>query len=95
MESTIRGSERTGGWTSQFNNGLFNVFGDPIGTPRINLFNLRFGVQIVWADEEAVVLLLYQNSQAWRGTSGRTAARVPKSSDEPRWRGYSGRQMDG
>jgi hypothetical protein len=68
----------------QFNNDPFNIC-DPIGTPRINLFNLR-GVQIVQSKKQ--VLLLYQNSQVWRNIwmDGRE---LPKEFDEPRWYGYS------
>jgi hypothetical protein len=68
----------------QFNNDPFNIC-DPIGTPRINLFNLR-GVQIVQTKKQ--VLLLYQNSQVWRNIwmDGRE---LPKEFDEPRWYGYS------
>jgi len=74
----------------QFNNDPFNIC-DPIGTPRINLFNLR-GVQIMQTKKQ--VLLLYQNSQVWRNfwMDGRE---LPKEFDEPRWYGYSvGRWTD-
>jgi hypothetical protein len=68
----------------QYNNDPFNIC-DPIGTPRISLFNLR-GLQIVQTPKQ--VLLLYQNSQVWRNiwTDGRE---LPKEFDEPRWYGYS------
>lgn len=64
---------------------------DPIGFPRINLFNLR-GVQIVQTRNQ--VLILYQNTRTWRNiwTDGRE---LPKEITEPRWFGYSvGRWVD-
>jgi hypothetical protein len=68
----------------QYNNDPFNIC-DPIGTPRISLFNLR-GLEIVQTPKQ--VLLLYQNSQVWRNIwmDGRE---LPKEFDEPRWYGYS------
>jgi hypothetical protein len=60
---------------------------DPIGFPRISLFNLR-GLQIVQTKNQ--VLMLYQNTRTWRNiwTDGRA---LPKISEitEPRWFGYS------
>jgi hypothetical protein len=60
---------------------------DPIGFPRISLFNLR-GLQIVQTKNQ--VLMLYQNTRSWRNiwTDGRE---LPKLKDitEPRWFGYS------
>jgi hypothetical protein len=68
----------------QYNNDPFNIC-DPIGMPRINLFNLR-GVQIMQTKKQ--VLLLYQNSQVWRNLwmDGRE---LPAELPEPRWYGYS------
>jgi hypothetical protein len=58
---------------------------DPIGFPRIILFNLR-GVQIVQTPTQ--VLMLYQNTRTFRTiwTDGRE---IPKDITEPRWFGYS------
>jgi hypothetical protein len=58
---------------------------DPIGFPRISLFNLR-GLQIVQTKDQ--VLMLYQNTRSWRNiwTDGRE---LPKVITEPRWFGYS------
>ena len=58
---------------------------DPIGFPRIVLFNLR-GLQIVQTPRQ--VLMLYQNTRSWRNiwTDGRE---LPKNITEPRWFGYS------
>jgi hypothetical protein len=58
---------------------------DPIGFPRIILFNLR-GVQIVQTQTQ--VLMLYQNTRTFRTiwTDGRE---IPKDITEPRWFGYS------
>jgi len=58
---------------------------DPIGFPRISLFNLR-GLQIVQTPKQ--VLMLYQNTRTWRNiwTDGRD---LPKVINEPRWFGYS------
>ena len=58
---------------------------DPIGLPRILLFNLR-GLQIVQTKNQ--VLMLYQNTRTWRNiwTDGRA---LPKEITEPRWFGYS------
>jgi hypothetical protein len=57
---------------------------DPIGFPRIELFNLR-AIQI-WQNKSQVQVI-YQNSQVWRNiwTDGRE---LPKEM-EPRWYGYS------
>ena len=58
---------------------------DPIGFPRIELFNLR-AVQIVQTKDQ--VLMLYQNTRIFRNiwTDGRD---LPKEITEPRWFGYS------
>ena len=58
---------------------------DPIGFPRIILFNLR-AVQIVQTPTQ--VLMLYQNTRTFRTiwTDGRE---IPKDITEPRWFGYS------
>lgn len=58
---------------------------DPIGLPRIDLFNLR-AVQIVQTKNQ--VLILYQNTRTWRNiwTDGRE---LPKEITESRWFGYS------
>ena len=58
---------------------------DPIGFPRIILFNLR-AVQIVQTTNQ--VLMLYQNTRTFRTiwTDGRE---IPKDITEPRWFGYS------
>jgi hypothetical protein len=57
---------------------------DPIGFPRIELFNLR-AIQI-WQNKNQVQVI-YQNSQVWRNiwADGRE---LPKEM-EPRWYGYS------
>jgi hypothetical protein len=58
---------------------------DPIGFPRIVLFNLR-AVQIVQTPKQ--VLMLYQNTRSFRNIwiDGRE---LPKEITEPRWFGYS------
>jgi hypothetical protein len=58
---------------------------DPIGFPRIALFNLR--AMQIWQNKNQV-MMVYQNSQAWRNvwTDGRE---LPKEVPEPRWYGYS------
>jgi len=58
---------------------------DPIGFPRIILFNLR-AVQIVQTPNQ--VLMLYQNTRTFRTiwTDGRD---IPNPITEPRWFGYS------
>jgi len=58
---------------------------DPIGVPRIDLFNLR-GIQIVQTQYQ--VLILYQNTRIFRTiwTDGRD---FPKDMSEHRWFGYS------
>ena len=58
---------------------------DPIGFPRIILFNLR-AVQIVQTPKQ--VLMLYQNTRTFRTiwTDGRE---IPNPITEPRWFGYS------
>jgi hypothetical protein len=69
-----------------FNNDPFNIC-DPLGFPRLDLFNLR-ALQIVQTQRQ--VLILYQNSQVWRNIwmDGRE---LPKDMDtmERRWYGYS------
>jgi hypothetical protein len=66
------------------NNDPFNIC-DPIGFPRIELFNLR-AIQIWQSKNQAQII--YQNSQVWRNiwTDGRE---LPKEILEPRWYGYS------
>src|SRR5262245_3140588 len=66
------------------NNDPFDIC-DPIGFPRIELFNLR-AIQI-WQKKNQVQIV-YQNSQVWRNiwTDGRE---LPKEILEPRWCGYS------
>jgi hypothetical protein len=58
---------------------------DPIGLPRILLFNLR-GLQVMQNQNQ--VVMLYQNTRTWRNiwTDGRS---LPKEITEPRWFGYS------
>jgi hypothetical protein len=58
---------------------------DPIGVPRILLFNLR-GLQVVQTPKQ--VLFLYQNTRIFRNIwmDGRE---LPKEITEPRWFGYS------
>jgi len=58
---------------------------DPIGFPRIVLFNLR-AVQIVQTPKQ--VLMMYQNTRTFRTiwTDGRS---MPNPITEPRWFGYS------
>jgi hypothetical protein len=59
---------------------------DPIGFPRIILFNLR-AVQIVQTPKQ--VLMLYQNTRTFRTIW--TDRELPKAAEitEPRWFGYS------
>jgi hypothetical protein len=66
------------------NNDPFDIC-DPIGFPRIELFNLR-AIQI-WQNKNQMQII-YQNSQAWRNiwSDGRA---LPKEILEPRWYGYS------
>jgi hypothetical protein len=66
------------------NNDPFDIC-DPIGFPRIELFNLR-AIQI-WQNKNQVQIV-YQNSQVWRNiwADGRE---LPKETLEPRWYGYS------
>jgi hypothetical protein len=58
---------------------------DPIGFPRIILFNLR-AVQIVQTPKQ--VLMLYQNTRTFR-TIWIDGREIPKEITEPRWFGYS------
>jgi hypothetical protein len=66
------------------NNDPFDIC-DPIGFPRLELFNLR-AIQ-VW-NNKSQVQIVYQNDQVWRNiwTDGRP---LPKEILEPRWYGYS------
>jgi hypothetical protein len=66
------------------NNDPFDIC-DPIGFPRIELFNLR-AIQI-WQNKNQVAIV-YQNNQVWRNIwiDGRE---LPKEILEPRWYGYS------
>src|SRR5207302_7585567 len=58
---------------------------DPIGFPRVELFNLR-AIQVFQTKSQ--VMIVYQNNQVWRNiwTDGRV---LPKEVSEPRWYGYS------
>jgi hypothetical protein len=58
---------------------------DPIGFPRIQLFNLR--AMQIWQNKNQVQIV-FQNSQVWRNiwADGRE---LPKEILEPRWYGYS------
>ena len=72
------------------NNDPFDIC-DPIGFPRIELFNLR-AIQI-WQNKNQLQIV-YQNSQVWRNiwADGRE---LPKEILEPRWYGYSvGKWLD-
>jgi len=66
------------------NNDPFDIC-DPIGFPRLELFNLR-AIQVF--QSPAQVVIIYQNNQVWRNiwTDGRE---LPKEILEPRWYGYS------
>src|SRR6185437_13759387 len=66
------------------NNDPFNIC-DPLGFPRVELFNLR-AIQIFQSAKQ--VDIVYQNDQVWRNIwmDGRV---LPKEVDEPRWYGYS------
>ena len=66
------------------NNDPFDIC-DPIGFPRVELFNLR-AIQI-WQNKNQVAIV-YQNNQVWRNIwlDGRE---LPKEISEPRWYGYS------
>lgn len=66
------------------NNDPFDIC-DPIGLPRLELFNLR-AIQ-VWQNKNQVAIV-YQNNQVWRNIwiDGRE---LPKEILEPRWYGYS------
>jgi hypothetical protein len=68
------------------NNDPFDIC-DPIGFPRLELFNLR-AIQ-VWQNKDQVQII-YQNDQAWRNiwTDGRAMLK-PDDVPEPRWYGYS------
>jgi hypothetical protein len=66
------------------NNDPFDIC-DPIGFPRLELFNLR-AIQIFQTKSQ--VAIIYQNDQVWRNIwmDGRE---LPKEILEPRWYGYS------
>jgi len=66
------------------NNDPFDIC-DPIGFPRVALFNLR-ALQIFQTPKQ--VAIIYQNDQVWRNIwmDGRE---LPKEILEPRWYGYS------
>ena len=66
------------------NNDPFDIC-DPIGFPRVELFNLR-AIQVFQTKSQ--VMFVYQNNQVWRNiwTDGRD---LPKEVLEPRWYGYS------
>ena len=58
---------------------------DPIGFPRIELFNLR---AIRFFQTKSQVAIIYQNDQVWR-TIWMDGRILPKEILEPRWYGYS------
>jgi hypothetical protein len=58
---------------------------DPIGFPRIELFNLR---AVRFFQTKNLVAIVYQNDQAWR-TIWMDGRELPKEILEPRWYGYS------
>jgi hypothetical protein len=58
---------------------------DPVGFPRIELFNLR-AVQVFQTKSQ--VEIIYQNDQVWR-TIWMDGRELPKEILEPRWYGYS------
>jgi hypothetical protein len=62
----------------------FNIC-DPLGFPRVELFNLR-QLRIYQAPKQLAIL--YENDQRWRNIwmDGRE---IPKEISEPRWFGYS------
>jgi hypothetical protein len=68
------------------NNDPFDIC-DPIGFPRVELFNLR---AIQFYQNKSQMAIIYQNDQVWRNIwmDGRE---LPKIDDvpEPRWYGYS------
>jgi hypothetical protein len=66
------------------NNDPFDIC-DPIGFPRLELFNLR-AIQVFQTPKQ--VAIIYQNDQVWRNiwVDGRE---LPKEILEPRWYGYS------
>lgn len=66
------------------NNDPFDIC-DPIGFPRLSLFNLR-AIQIFQTPKQMAII--YQNDQVWRNIwmDGRD---LPKEILEPRWYGYS------
>ncbi len=68
------------------NNDPFDVC-DPLGFPRLELFNLR-AIQIF--QTKAQVAIIYQNNQVWRNIwmDGRALPK-PDEVSEPRWYGYS------
>jgi hypothetical protein len=68
------------------NNDPFDIC-DPLGLPRVELFNLR-AVQILQTKTQ--VLILYENDQVWR-TIWMDGREFPKNIQElePRWFGYS------
>jgi hypothetical protein len=58
---------------------------DPIGFPRIELFNLR-AIRVF--QSKSLVAIAYQNDQVWR-TIWMDGRDLPKEIPEPRWYGYS------
>jgi hypothetical protein len=66
------------------NNDPFDIC-DPIGFPRVELFNLR-AIQVFQSKSQ--VAIIYQNDQVWRNIwmDGRE---LPNEVAEPRWYGYS------
>ena len=83
------GSHKPGFGTTEvpitLNNDPFDIC-DPIGFPRIELFNLR-AIQILQTEKQ--VLIFYQNDRTFRSiwTDGRGFP--PEDISEPRWYGYS------
>ncbi len=74
------------------NNDPFDIC-DPIGFPRIELFNLR-AIQI-WQNKNQMQIV-YQNNQVWRNIwlDGRALFKI-EDVPEPRWYGYSvGKWLD-
>ena len=66
------------------NNDPFDIC-DPIGFPRVELFNLR-AIQVFQSKSQ--VAIIYQNNQVWRNI-WTDVRELPKEILEPRWYGYS------
>ncbi len=67
------------------NNDPFDIC-DPIGFPRIELFNLR-AIQVVQTEKQ--VLIFYQNDRTFRSIWIDGREFPPQDISEPRWYGYS------